>query len=82
MSHILESHILFNHPHGDYIISVAVETSPGYWKGYYKQVKEISISSLQDVSSTGKSFSEKRALSIFEACRADQELGRRKYQLS
>jgi hypothetical protein len=44
---ILEAKIIFNHPHNDYIISVAIESSPGYWKGYFKRVNEISEKSLQ-----------------------------------
>jgi hypothetical protein len=43
---ILEVVIYYNHPHGDYVISVAIESAPGYWKAYFKQVREISEKSI------------------------------------
>ena len=77
---ILEAKIIFNHPHNDYIISVAIESSPGYWKGYFKQVNEISEKSLQKVASSGEKYSKHRALEIFESCRAIEELKRHVYE--
>ena len=66
---ILETHIVFNHPHGDYVVSVAIESSPNYWKAYYLQVKEISISSLIEVARCGEKLSKHRAFEIFGSCR-------------
>jgi hypothetical protein len=77
---ILESHILFNHPHGDYLISVAIESSVGWWKAYYKQVNEISIESFIEVARTGEKFKEHRALEVFPDCRNFQQQGRLKYE--
>jgi len=66
---ILEVKILYNHPHNDYVISVAIESAPGYWKAYFKQMNEISEKSILDVAATGEKFTKHRALEIFETCR-------------
>jgi hypothetical protein len=62
---LLESHVIFNHPHGDYVISVAIESSPKRWKAYHKRVSELSIESLQAVAKTGEKFNEHRARQVF-----------------
>ncbi|SEC66234.1 hypothetical protein SAMN04489761_3432 [Tenacibaculum sp. MAR_2009_124] len=77
---ILEAVIKYNHPHNDYVISVAIESSPGYWKAYYKQVNEISEKSLQKVAAIGNKYSKHRALEIFESCREIENLKRHVYE--
>lgn len=77
---ILEALIKYNHPHNDYIIYVAIESSPGYWKAYYKQVNEISEKSLQQVAAIGKKLPKHRALEIFEDCRLTESLRRHVYE--
>jgi hypothetical protein len=62
---ITHSHILFNHPHNDYIISVLIESTPGYWKAFYKQMDEISLNSLQEVAREGEKYTTHRALEVF-----------------
>ncbi len=62
---ILESHIVFNHPHDDYIISVAIESASGYWKAYYNQVPEVSLKSILSVAASGKKNTKHRAEEIF-----------------
>jgi len=66
---ILEVNIKFNHPHDDYVIAVAIESSPGYWKAYTKQVNEISNKSLLEVARAGSKLPKQRALEMFETCR-------------
>lgn len=66
---ILEVKILYNHPHRDYVISVAIESAPGYWKAYFKQINIISEKSIIEVATTGEKISKNRALEVFESCR-------------
>ena len=66
---IIEVNVVFNHPHNDYVVSVAIESAPGYWKAYYKQVAELSEESLLEVARTGSKLSKARALEMFETCR-------------
>ena len=77
---ILEAVIKYNHPHDDYIISVAIESSPGYWKAYYKQADEISEKGLQEVARYGKKYPKHRALEVFESCRMIESLQRHIYE--
>ena len=71
---ILESLIVFNHPHDDYIISVAIESAPGYWKAYYNQVPEVSLESILSVAASGKKYTKHRADEIFPGLAA-QKIG-------
>lgn len=73
---ILQSHIIFNHPHGDYIISVAIESAPGYWKAYYAQTTDLSIKSMHSVAASGIKYTKHRAEQVFPELTA-QKIGDR-----
>jgi len=77
---ILEVKILYNHPHNDYVISVAIESAPGYWKAYFKQVSQISEKSINEVAETGEKISKHRALEVFESGRLLENQKRLKYE--
>ncbi|SMO90787.1 hypothetical protein SAMN06265379_11413 [Saccharicrinis carchari] len=69
---ILESHIVFNHPYDDYIISIAIESVPGYWKAYYNQVPEVPVKSMLSVAASGKKQTKHRAKEIFTGLAAQK----------
>lgn len=69
---ILESHVIFNHPHDDYIISVAIESAPGYWKACYKQVPDLSLESMLSVADSGVKYTNHRANEVFPGLAAQQ----------
>lgn len=73
---ILESHVVFNHPHDDYIISIAIESAPGYWKAYYDQVSDVSLATMHSVAARGKKYTKHRAEQVFPALTA-QKIGDR-----
>lgn len=77
---ILEVKIVYNHPHGDYVISVAIESAPGYWKAYYKQMDKISEKSVLEVARTGAKYTKHRALELFESSRQIEQLERHVYE--
>lgn len=77
---ILEVNILCNHPHDDHIISVAIESAPGHWKAYYKQMDEISEKSVLEVARTGSKYPKRRALELFGSCRQIELLQRHVYE--
>jgi hypothetical protein len=69
MYKILEVNILCNHPHDGYIVSVLIESVPGYCKAYFLVVSELSDKMLQRVCAYGEKLRENRAHDLFESYR-------------
>ena len=77
---IIEANIKVNGSHGDYIIAVAIESSPGYWKAYTGQENDISKESLINVAKYGKKLSKHRAIEIFDSIGALDQMERIKFE--
>lgn len=78
---ILEVNIIYNHPHDNYVMAVAIESSPGYWKAYTGSAEEISNGSIEEVARYGQKLAKHRALELFGSCRILESQKRLNYEL-
>jgi len=77
---ILEINIVANHPHDDYILSVAYECWEGGWKSRFSRVKDIKLWNIVTTYEHGEYLPEHRALALFPSCKTLQEMGRLNYE--